>query len=202
MRLEINLATDRYENLREFLIRWGAALVIVAAITVALGVLCWSSYARNVEARRRITDLKGKIAALDTERAAAEEILNRPENHDVREEGRFWNGEIQQRELSWTRLLADLEKIMPARTSVVSVEPKLSREKGLQLKLIIGGEKQDNLLELLSRMEKSDRFRSAYLLSEAPDTSGKGGTTVLFTIEASYVPAPQGQPEAKAKGGL
>jgi hypothetical protein len=51
-------------------------------------------------------------------------------------------------------------------------------------------------------MEKSDRFRSAYLLSEAPDNSGKGGTTILFTIEASYVPAPQVQPEAKAKGGL
>ena len=202
MRLEINLATNRYESLREFLIRWGTALTVVATITVILGVLCWSSYSKNVAARTRITSLQQKIAALDKERADAEEILNRPENHDVREEGRFWNEEIQQRGLSWTRLLGDLEKIMPARTSVLSVEPKLSRDKGLQLKLVIGGERHENAVDLLSQMERSERFRSPQLQSEIVDTSAKSGHNVKFTIEAFYSPSPHLQPEPKSKGGL
>jgi len=202
MRLEINLATNRYESLREFLIRWGTALALVAVITITLGVLCWSGYSKNVAVRTRITGLQQKIAALDKERADAEAILNRPENHDVREEGRFWNEEIQQRALSWTNLLADLEKIMPARTSVLSVEPTLSREKGLQLKLIIGGEKHENAVDLLSQMERSERFRSPQLKSEIVDTSAKGGPNVKFTIEAYYSPSPHLLPEPKSKGGL
>ena len=64
---------------------------------------------------RQIKELQEKIASLQNERAAAETISNLPENHDVTAQKNYWNKQIARRQLSWTQLFNDLQKIMPTR---------------------------------------------------------------------------------------
>ena len=191
MRLNINLASQKYEDARAFHARWGTALGLLLVITVALAWFAWSYHSQSVKAGRRIADLQKNIAELDREKSAAEATLNLSENHDVREQSRFWNNRIFQRSFSWTQLFSDLEKVMPNRAYVMSVEPMPSSAKSFRLKFIVAGETHDDANELVKKMEGSARFRAATITREGTQTPTKGGpSSWQFDIEANYLPPP------------
>ena len=198
MRIDINLASRKYEDAREFYFRWGSALALVMAITAALAFMAWSSYRTNARDTRDIRALKEKIAQIDQQRQQAEAVLNRPENRDVREESQFWNDVIDQKSFSWTQLLSDLEKIMPARAYVVSAAPQITPDRRLQLKLVFVGEQFDNANELVAKMEHSERFHQPEIeaagprkqdFSARPDPAGPAPGGWQFEIVTYYTPA-------------
>lgn len=190
MRVNINLATQKYEDAGEFYTRWGIALALVVALTVGLAFFAWHSYQHNADAMKRIDQRREKIAKLDQERAHAQAVLNRPENQDVRDQSRFWNDVIDQKVFSWTRLLSDMEKLMPARAFLEAIRPTITTDKRLQLRLTVAGEKIDDIVELVQKMEHSQHFRSTFIYSEnQPHTQTTGGPVILeFEVDTYYVP--------------
>jgi len=210
MRIDVNLASQKFEDSRQFYVRWGSALALLVVITAGLILLSWYNFQGTASDRKRIGDLRQKIARLDQDRKQAEEVLNRPENRDVRDQSRFWNDVIDQKSFSWTQLLSDLEKIMPARAYVRTVQPTLTQDKRLLLKLMIAGEKRDDVNDLVSKMERSERFHSSVLKSEELRNQGVAGGGPMqnvqpvweFGIETFYTPATPGQqPRVSAKAG-
>jgi hypothetical protein len=195
MRININLASQKYEDAGEFYFRWGTALALALIVTVGLAFLGWRNFQRSVDARKRINELHDKIRKADEDRAHGEAVLNRPENQDVRDQSRFWNDVIDQKLFSWTRLLSDLEKIMPGRAYVESVQPMITSDKRLQLRLIIAGEKLNDAEELVKRMERSEHFRSTVIGAELPPHSQTtGGPQIAeFEILTYYAPPAQTQ---------
>ncbi|HEY6253528.1 MAG TPA: hypothetical protein VI685_26515 [Candidatus Angelobacter sp.] len=204
MRIDINLASQRYEDARQFFFRWGAALIIVVALTLGLALLGWRHYQSTASDRRRINELHEKIRMLEQDRRHAEEVLNRPENRDVRDQSRFWNDVIAEKSFLWRQLLSDLEKIMPARAYLVSVQPTLTPDKRLSLRVTIAADNHDNGLELQKKMESSEHFQEAKIVSESVrQAQGPGASTAPITeivIETLYTPT-AAQPHAAAKAG-
>ena len=204
MRIDVNLASQHYEDARQFYFRWVGALVVVVALTLGLAFMGWHRYQSTADDRKHINDVHQRISGLDQERKHAEEILNRPENRDVRDQSRFWNDVIDQKSFSWTQLLSDLEKIMPARAYVVSVQPTLTPEKRLRLKLTIAADNHENGVELQAKMEHSEHFQGAEIVSEGVHQSqgaGPGSAPITeFVIETFYTPT-SAQPHAAAKAG-
>ena len=191
MRLNINLASQKFENVRAFTARATAASAILVATALVLAVLAWFNYSNNKSSSARIRDLQQKIARLQQQRAAAEAVENRPENRDVTEQKNFWNKQIARRAFSWTHLFNDLQRIMPGRAYVISVAPELTPDNRLQLKLTIGGEKHENALELVKKMEASERFRQPVIKSESVQKDSRQGNAQVykFEIETFYRPA-------------
>lgn len=182
-------------------------MALLLALTVVLAGLAWSNHANSVRNTKHIRELHEQIAVLDKEQRRAEEVLNRPENQDVRDQSQYWNDVIDRKLFSWTQLFSDLEKIMPARAYLTSAEPSITRENRLQLKLVVAGEKYDDAYELLHRMERSDKFQSPVLHTQGPRPLGSGpGATVVeqFEIVTFYTPAfPAEQPRGSTeKAGL
>lgn len=190
MRININLASQKYEDAREFYTRWGIALALVVAMTAGLAFFAWHSYQRNADAMKRIDQRRDKIARLDQERAHAEAVLNRPENQDVRDQSHFWNDIIDQKVFSWTRLLSDMEKIMPSRAYLEAIRPTITADKRLQLRLTVAGEKVEDIQELVKKMEHSEHFRSSEIVTELqPHTQNNGGPQISeFEVDTFYVP--------------
>jgi Tfp pilus assembly protein PilN len=189
MRLNINLASQRYEDVRSFYARWVTAIALTAALTLVLAFLAWRNYNASTESNARIRQLQQSIAALQKQRATAEEISNRPENHDVTTQKNYWNKQITRRSLSWTQLFNDLQRIMPARAYVSSVRPEITPDNRLKLTLEILGDKHDNPLELVQRMEKSERFRGPRIISDNSTKDQKGTIIYKLDIETFYTPA-------------
>jgi hypothetical protein len=199
MRLNINLATNKYEDTGQFYVRWGSALALAVIIAAVMAVLSWSNYRSTADDRKRINELHRKIAAVEEERRQDEAVLNRPENQDVRDQSGFWNDVIDQKSFSWIQLFSDLEKIMPGRAYVMSVQPELTPDKRLKLRLTIGGEKHENALELVRKMEGSERFRSPLIVSEDVRSQQNSSAVVIFIIETYYTPASPLQPRIVAE---
>jgi type IV pilus assembly protein PilN len=195
MRLDINLASRKFEDVRNFFWRWGAALAILAALAGVLGGLAYLKHNRMVRAQQETRALQDEIAKLQSTLDKAVAIDNLPENRDVTQQKKFWNAQLSRRSLSWTQLINELQKIMPNRAYLNSVQPELTPDNRLKLKLVITGEKPENARELQERMETSSRFRSPMIRSETPEAGRQGmPPTFRFEIESDYIPPETLQP--------
>jgi type IV pilus assembly protein PilN len=187
MRLDINLASQPYQDAREFWLRWGTALAAAGILSLALLVSTVTGWSNARRDRATIADLRQKIAQRDQLRAQAEEFLNRPENRTTRDESQIINALIERKAFSWTRLLEDMEKVMPPGVHLVSIQPKLDDENQLAVKMIVAGGSRDRAIELAHRMEESRHFTQTSIEKEAYSQS-QNGDSVQFDIAAIYVP--------------
>ena len=72
--------------------------------------------------RAAMAEKRALIADRDRRRAEAEEFLNRQENRNTRDKSQFLNELIERKAFSWTRVLENLEKVMPPRVHLVSIQ--------------------------------------------------------------------------------
>jgi len=186
MRTRINLASQPYEDARRFYLQWGGLVLLLAVITVGLLGLVVRSYRASRDIARKVAKERAQIAEIDRERAAAEAILNRPQNRDVRDKSHFLNALIVRKAFSWTQVFSDLEKIVPPRVRIVSIHPEVNTSNQLEIHLEAIGDSREKANELLRHMEESPTFREPQLRVERPDQGPTPG--IDFTIVAQYVP--------------
>jgi type IV pilus assembly protein PilN len=204
MRLDINLASQAYEDARQFWMRWGTAVGAVALLTLILLALDITGWVNARRDRAAIAEKRAMIADRDRLRADAERILNLPENRTTRDESQFLNQLIERKAFSWTRVLEDLEKVMPPRVHLESISPQLDEDNQLGLKMTVAGDSRDRALELARRMEDSRRFARTRVEAGHAEQS-QTGDTERFDIVAIYIPeqlvpaAPAAEPKAETK---
>src|ERR1700733_7434433 len=187
MRLDINLASQPYEDARQFWLRWGPAMAGMGTLTLLLLTLAVTGWFTARRDRATIAPTRAGIADRDAIRKQAKEFLNRPENRTTRDESQALNQLIERKSFSWTRVLEDLEKVMPARVHLVSIDPGLDDENQLALKMVVAGEAGDKAIELAQRMEESRRFAQTIITSEMFQQAPKRDNW-RFDINAIYIP--------------
>jgi len=102
MRLDLNLATQPYENAREFFVRWAALLTAVLVLTMGLGYLAARGVLRARDVTQQIREDSAEIERLRQEEKQATAILNRPQNADIRRRSANLNEMIAAKAFSWT----------------------------------------------------------------------------------------------------
>jgi len=203
MRLDINLASQPYEDARLFWMRWGTAVAVGGLLTLLLLTLTITGWLNARRDHRAMAEKRDLIAQRDRIRSNAEEFLNRPENRSTRDTSQFLNQLIERKAFSWTRVLENLEKVMPPRVHVMSISPGLDEDNQLALKMTVAGDSRDRAIELARRMEDSGRFAQTNIVQERTTQSATSGDTEQFDIAAIYVPEPlatEQQAPAKPKG--
>jgi type IV pilus assembly protein PilN len=188
MRVDINLASQPYEDARQFWLRWGGGLVALGILTLLLLVMTVNGWIAAGKDRQLIRQYEAQSAARDKEKADAQALLNLPQNSTTRDRSQFLNDLFQRKAFSWTKAFEDLEQVMPPRLHVVSIHPELAPDNELEIKLIVAGDSRDHALDLVSKMEASKHFHETYIDEESTNLSGASGDTVQFHITALYVP--------------
>ncbi|HUQ49420.1 MAG TPA: hypothetical protein VM056_01805 [Terriglobales bacterium] len=166
MRLDINLASRPYENAQRFYMQWVPVLGVLALLAAVLSWTAFSQFAESRRQNRELNELREKIAGLQKVKATATDILGRPENAGTRDHALFLNSLFARKSFSWTQVLTDLEKIMPAQVQVLSIRPTLNQSGELEFSLTVNTTKRDNAIELVRRMESSPRFSLAQIRKE------------------------------------
>ncbi len=188
MRIDINLATRPYEDSGPLWLRWGGALAALGLFSLILLYSTLSGWAAARKDRGLIEQRQQQIAARDLQKAKAEETLNLPANRGTRDRAQFLNDLFLRKAFSWTKVFEDLERVMPARLHVVSIHPEKAPDNQLQIKLVVAGESRDRALELVRKMESSQRFRQTQIEQESTQAGQTPGDNVQFDISALYVP--------------
>jgi type IV pilus assembly protein PilN len=185
MRLDINLATRPYEDAREFWVRWGLAVGLLALLTLFL--LAWTVRSWQVAGRDRqtIAQLQAQIAERDRERAQAQAFLDMASNRSTRDQSQFLNGLIQRKAFSWTRVFEELEQVMPANLHVVSLRPGLNDQNQMELEMRVVGDTRGAAVDLVQHMEGSKHFQRPQLVQE---NAGDKGAGILATVDSIYIP--------------
>ncbi len=203
MRIDINLASQPYEDSRRFWTYWGTGL---ALLVIATGMLVFLAVTGFINARRdreQISNLESKLAAFSQEKNHAESMLNQPQNRVIRDRSRFLNELFERKAFSWTLVFEDLERVMPAHLHVISIHPDLSTDKNennMQIKLVVGGDTREQALDLVRKMESSKRFKQTKIDSERFATENSSTTDrVQFDINALYIPSTD---KAETSGGM
>jgi len=192
MRFDINLASRPYQDVRVFLLRWGTATGALALFTLVLVGVAFSSWWSSRDVREKAELATREMQQLDRDKATAEALLSRPQNREILERSRFVNSLITRKSFAWTQLFMDLEKIVPPRVRVVSLQPEPGSQEQVALRLLVEGDSRERALDLVRRMEESERFRQPRVKSERRKEESGG---VQLEILADYAPArPRGTP--------
>lgn len=194
MRIDINLASQQYEDSRQFWTYWGTGLALLSLLTALLMFLTVTRFVHAGHDRVRIAALKDTIAKYDLEKTQAEAKMNQPDNRILREQSRFLNALFQKKAFSWTKVFEDLERVMPAHLHVISISPGTTEYNSLELRLEVGGDSHEQALDLIRKMENSNHFRQTRIETEKVADQqngggGNGGDRVQFEIDALYTPS-------------
>jgi Tfp pilus assembly protein PilN len=189
MRIGINLASRPYQDEGRFYRLWGTALALTILLTAVILGISVRHYQNSRKEWVSARQAEARLASLKQEAAQAAQILARPENRGTRDRSQFLNTAILQKSFSWTRLLEDMEKVMPPGLRVTSIAPVTDQHNHFVLRVHVQGETRDGAVQLLRNMEKSQHFRSPQLSSESHGEYRGVEGGVISEIVTSYLPA-------------
>ena len=151
------------------------------------------------------TKLKQQTQALDNERMANEARMRQPQNRAVLERSKFLNALFASKSFSWTAVMMDLERVLPAGVQVTSIEPALTPDGDVNIRMRVSGDRE-RTVELVRNLERSQRFLSPHLANETAQNQEAGKVvqaamvpgSVEFDILSGYNPLPSAKQIEKA----
>ena len=203
MRISVNLATKPFVELRPLLLRLRLVMAALAVLALGLGLAlhAYSAKASAVQAQSR--RFEAQTSAYQKERQHNEARMRQPANAAVLERSRFLNAVFARKSFSWTAVMMDLERVLPTGVQVTSIEPQISADGTVTIRLRVSGER-DRAVQLVRNLETSARFVGPRLSGEAAQQtnqllqrtgvqdSGVGAPgTVQFDILSGYNPLPE-----------
>jgi type IV pilus assembly protein PilN len=194
-------------EMRPLFARLRLAMVLLVLLAVGLWFALHSLTAKASVAQAKMDSLKAKTQQYQQERATNEARMHQPQNMAVLERSQFLNGMFAWKSFSWTAVMMDLEKVLPVGVQVTSIEPQITKEGDVNIRLRVSGDR-DRAVQLVRNLETSQRFLSPRLSSEQAQTqegnhSANAPVTVpgavQFEILSGYNPLPT-KPVKAAKG--
>jgi type IV pilus assembly protein PilN len=198
MRISVNLANRPFVELRPLFARLRLAMAVLALLAIGLGFALHSLNAKAAVARARMDALKAETHQYQHERQVNEARMHQPQNMAVLERSQFLNALFAWKSFSWTAVMMDLEKVLPTGVQVTSIEPAITKEGDVTIRLRVSGDRE-RAVQLVRNLETSQRFLLPRLSSEQAQTQEANRSVnapvtmpgaVQFEILSGYNPLP------------
>lgn len=173
MRVSVNLATRPFTELRPLFLRLRVAMALLAALALGLGFGLHTLNARAHAAQARMDALRAQTLGFQQERQRDEARMRQPGNRAVLERSQFLNAVFAQKSFSWTSVMMDLERVLPAGVQVTSIEPVITKEGDVNIRLKVSGDR-DRAVQLVRNLEQSQRFLAPRLSGESAQAGETG----------------------------
>ncbi len=208
MRITVNLATHPFVELRPLFAKLRLAMAALAVTAIALGIGLHFMSRKAQSEQAQMDSLKAQTVALQTERQKNEARMMQPQNRAVLDRSQLLNSMFTSKSFSWTSVMMDLERVLPAGVQVTSIEPAVMADGSVNIRLrVSGGREQD--VNLVRNLERSQRFLSPRLMNETAQEQEQGRVVpaaqvgipggVQFDILSGYNPLPAKGSEQKDK---
>jgi type IV pilus assembly protein PilN len=196
MRISVNLANRPFVELRPLFARLRLAMVVLTVLAVGLWFALRSLEAKASVAQAQMDKLKSETQQYQHERQVNEARMHQPQNMAVLERSQFLNAMFARKSFSWTAVMMDLEKVLPTGVQVTSIEPVISKDGDVTIRLRVSGDRE-RTVQFVRNLETSQRFLQPRLSSEQAQTQEGHTTTqvlapgaVQFEILSGYNPLP------------
>ena len=188
---DLNLSTQPFPAYRLASIALVSVLALLVVVTVwqASGFVQYSNLARSIRAVEQ--ENRVEADALGKRVAELEKPLNRPESTAKLNEIGFLNHLILRKNLSWTKLFAVLEEMVPNNVHFTNLKPNIGDNGTVTLKLSVRARSIADVTEFVKRVEKSPLFENVIVTVEEKVDETKDlavGTDVDVTLSTVYYP--------------
>ena len=212
MRISVNLATRPFIELRPFFLRLRIFMAALAVVGVVAIIAAHLLQKKLDIAEAQLNQVHEKVVQVQQEKQGNERRMREPANAAVLARAHFLNALFLRKSFSWTAVMMDLETVLPAGVQVTSIEPEISADGDVIIRMRVSGDR-DRAVQLVRNLEGSKRFLAPRLTGESvqakePGMQGNNNTAnnssvappgVEFEILADYNPLPEGEMYAKDK---
>lgn len=182
--IDTNLSTRPFYNER-VVTTWLAVLGVVVLAATAwnvsrvirfsgnnteLATRAATDEARAAEARREASQLRSSVDTRQIETASVD--------------ARQANELIDRRTFSWTELFNRFETTLPDDARIVSVAPKIDRQKHIMLTVVVLAKSVDDVNQFMERLDTTGSFRQLRSAQERRTDEGQ----IESVLEAEYLP--------------
>jgi hypothetical protein len=169
LRMPINLASEPFRRDRPLLVGSAALAIVLGLLLIYQVITIVSERHQAADIRIAIEQQNARLRAIAAQQAKLNVTLRKPENAEVLERSLFLNTLIDRKAISWTKIFADLEKVMPYNVRLVSVRlPEVDLKNQVLLDMVVGAKEFPPVLELLKRLEASPQFGPTSVQSSTP----------------------------------
>jgi cell division protein FtsB len=188
---DLNLSTQPFPAYRLVTIALVSVLAVLVVLTIwqASGFVQYSNLARSIRPLERENRVEAE--ALGKRVAELETPLNRPESTAKLNEIGFLNHLILRKNLSWTKLFAVLEEMVPNNVHFTNLTPNIGADGTVTLSLGVRARSIADVTEFVKRVETSPLFANVIVNIEEKVDETKDlavGTDVDVTLSTVYYP--------------
>ena len=174
MRIPINLASEPFRRDRPILVATGVAAALLGVALCGLLYLIAVDRTRSGETRARVNRLNQELTAVSTEQARLDATLRQPANASILERSLLLNTLVERKSVSWTRIFADLEAVMPPNVRLIQVRlPQIDSRNQVLLDMVVGSQSPEPVITFLKQLQASPRFGPATVHNSAPPTDNE-----------------------------
>ena len=184
MRITLNLASRPFFELRPLLVRLRVLAAALVVLAVVLFFLMRRAEYKAAQAEVAVHNWTRATANLQREWQRDQALMREPTNAATLERSDFLNGEFTRKSFSWTTALMDLELVLPQGVQVISIDPRMTKEGLVQVRLRVSGPR-DKAIQLVSNLEKSPHFLHPQVAGETAEIQGQGRAGFRPTMSAS-----------------
>jgi hypothetical protein len=183
LRVPINLASEPFRPDRALLVGSAALAVVLSVLLIYQVTAILAERHQAADIRITIDRQNAQLKAIATQQATLNATLRRPENAEVLERSVFLNTLIERKAISWTKIFADLEKVMPYNVRLVSVRlPEVDMNNQVLLDMVVGAKDVPPILDLFRKLEGSPQFGNTSVQSSAPPSQTDPFYRYHFTV--------------------
>jgi Tfp pilus assembly protein PilN len=180
--LPLNLATQPMRRDRPILVASAVVAGLLCITLIALLGLAITDRRNMNESRVVIARVQAQLAKTNAAQAQIDAQMRLPENANVLYRNLMFNQLIQRKAISWTRIFADLEKVLPHNVRIASIRPTLNGKNVLSLEMVVAADTPEPLIGFVGALEQSDVFGDISQSTMVPPTQNDPFVRLHLTV--------------------
>ena len=157
IKININLSSRPFVNNRKFFLITASLLTLLSCVSYWNIYRYKSVHSNRGQVKRLLTQSQVQIEKLEKDQQEIMARLQKPETGEFLDLVDYINRLIQQRTFSWTRLLNDLETLIPSNLQIISIRPQITGNE-IGIEIIASGRSSHDYIEFISNLESSGKF--------------------------------------------
>jgi type IV pilus assembly protein PilN len=158
MKIPINLASQPFRRDRAMLVASIAVSLLLCGSLAILISLARVDKSQLADLHRELDQLNGQIRTATAQQSQLDAVLRKPQNAEVLEQSVFLNTLLRRKGISWTRIFADLEKVMPYNVRVIQIRPSVSSDEQVSLDMTVGADDNAAVIGLFKALQEDPLF--------------------------------------------
>lgn len=183
MRIPVNLASQPFRHDRAVLLGSGILAAIMVASLILLIGLARTDARHKRDSAKQLAEAQRQLMIVNRDLSGVERELKQPRNETVLERSVFLNAILTRKGISWTRIFADLEKVVPYNVQVLQIRPQVDSKNRIYLQMVLGADQPAFINTCIEKLETSDVFGATRVTTIVPPSQ----TDPLYRYQVSVI---------------